>query len=813
MRRIAWGLGTALTLASAHVHAESSVKAPAGGGQAALEVVHGSGTVLARLCRGACRPGVAEVTLTLPPELSAKDATVQLESVAVGSGRHVVHVRGEHAQTSGAQSTWEAVVHAPLGGPKPVVAFSGWTGLVQGQPGDKSGPVIVVAPGPKGTRRVILGQRYESVDLCGRDALLSPRLFSPKDMRFRAAKLQRLSRSERAEAPVLNAKRVEGEAKLEGPRLLRAVGASSAVGDPGALTDGKLETSWAENKGGAGRGEFVMMHAPPELPLEGFELVVRPTGSEPERAVAPKSLWLATTQHLFRVNMSEDGWAEAGARYRVSLPKPVQSDCVALVVESAWKEDPKARVTVTELSAVTSFDAGDTRALIGALAGGSERSEAAGAILRQLGDDALKQLAERFYELDEGGRRIALDVLDHAGCDISVGSYVEALLGPYRGQRIHGLDRLRRCGAVGARAIEAELKTQKGVELARLASVLAEVAPKRAIGALDARLSEKSAKTRRVLRVALARAARSPRARAAVEARLDAVGKDLRRDLEVLRALGPQLGGYGSRATAAFDSVARSARGFRERYLLLEPAAHLASSHRPARTRLAKAMRSDESHHIRAHAAALARVQPKTFQKELLAALNDDQVRVREAAAESVAGRDGQFAQGALLRRLTKDRWPLVRAAAAKAFIQQRPSPKIDLALAEAIADSSHLVRSAAVTSLGERAALAQAEPVRERLQDRQERLEVRAAAAHALGAMCDRDAVGELTSYARRLAQPHATGDDRTLGSAALAALGRLGPEDLKSRLSPFFQKGVPPMARSAAEAALRTPPAARCR
>src|SRR5690606_20847318 len=210
--------------------------------------------------------------------------------------------------------------------------------------------------------------------------------------------------------------------------LLRAISASSAVGNPAALTDSDLESTWAENRGGSGRGEFVLMLSPPELPIAAFELVVRPPLREIPHAVAPKTFFLAVTGKLFRVEMPEDAWKFPGRRYEIKLPAPVTTDCVALVTDDAFNEQKTAQVTFAELSARSDFDLKNVDGLVGALAGGGERAQAAGALLRSLGKPAFEAIGKRFKDLDAGGRRVALDVMDHAECAESARVYVAALL-------------------------------------------------------------------------------------------------------------------------------------------------------------------------------------------------------------------------------------------------------------------------------------------------------------------------------------------------------------------------------------------------
>jgi hypothetical protein len=83
--------------------------------------------------------------------------------------------------------------------------------------------------------------------------------------------------------------------------------------------------------------------------------------------------------------------------------------------------------------------------------------------------------------LDEGGRRVALDVIDHAPCSIRSPLYLRALFGPHAAHRIHARERLRSCGEEAAKAIEATLATAPRRAHPLLVTELALVGPERAV--------------------------------------------------------------------------------------------------------------------------------------------------------------------------------------------------------------------------------------------------------------------------------------------------------------------------------------------
>ena len=111
------------------------------------------------------------------------------------------------------------------------------------------------------------------------------------------------------------------------------------------------------------------------------------------------------------------------------------------------------------------------------------------------------------------------------------------------------------------------------------------------------------------------------------------------------------------------------------------------------------------------------------------------------------------------------------------------------------------------MTALGAHQAQAQLGKIRERLSDEDEYPMVRAAAAQAVAALCDRSAVSLLTSYALKLGDPMAEPGDHMIGAAALLALGDLRPSDLETRLGPLRAARAPAQARQAVRAVLQRP------
>lgn len=778
-------------------------RTPAARGQQALAVgFDAAGDLRAAACAaGPCSLAAGSV-LPLDAEARALASAARLSVVRIAPDRRAVHVSipdPKHGRE------WQAVILADAA--QVQVPFSGWTGFISGEYGERRGPMVGVSRGEAGEYQIVVGEQREDLTLCGRPAILSPRLLSPADLTLRAAKVQRLSPEEREQATRLTAERLpETESPREVLPLLTPVAASSAIGDPRSLSDGDPATTWAENRGGSGRGEFVVMKTPPELPLSGFDVTIRPPpgATVNAQAAAPQEFWLATRGELFHVTMPEDAWKQPGARYSVSLPRAVQTDCLALVTESAFEDDSAAQVTFAELSARTQFDATALDGLVGALAGGGERAQAAASALAALGPKGFEAAAAAFDKLDEGGRRVALDLLDGAPCSISVPVFVRALLSPHRAHRIHARARIHRCGREAADSLVAALGELPPRAQPLMAAELALVAPARAVSAIVPRLSERPVERRRLLRVALARAVQSGQAEAAVREQLRNAELPAVALLDLLRALGDEISAYPEAGPAVARLAADPA--FRTRFLLLEPAARLAASDPGARRFVEDTLARDDNPLLRAQAARVLRA-AAPFQRALVAAVADPEMRVREAAVEKVKELGAGFAAPAVEARLLGDPWPLVRAASAEAIAALGPSSQLDAALVEALEDDSALVRAPAVRALGARGARHHAEAIRDLLTDRDESVPVRAAAASALGTLCDGESLDALTEYARKLQDPY-LGELRPVASAALHALGRLHPADLQSRIAPLLDRRLPTTVQQAAQAALRAQP-----
>jgi hypothetical protein len=815
-------LVAALSCLSSRARADAVAVAPAGPGQAALAVSASAGGIVARAC--AAEAGCAAAggaTVPVPDDVAPRLASASIRVVPLEGKRHLVRV-DVPGETQGA--SWVLLVAAPPASApsrEPRVLFGGWTGAARGEEGEARTTVVVEDPLPSGAR-VLVGQRRDDVTLCGRPALVAARLVDPASLELaRGASRQSLPEAERASAARLFARRLDEPLTAPAAPLLRATVASSAVERRFAtLTDGDPSTAWSEAKADEGAGEFVAMASASEVGVTSLELVVRPAADVRDGA-APRSFFLVTPDRAFSVTMPEDAWAKPGARYAFDLPEPLRASCLAIVLDRAYGRADRAQVTIAELTAHTSYDGMTVDALAGALAGGGERAEGAAALLTRAGAPGVSAVTSLYPKLDPAGRALALDVLDAAPCEAQAPFFTDRLLARAPGpegdrEAERARDRLRRCARAAAPELARRVREAPPRDKVAAAAELALLAPDQAPAPVLEKLDAVDDGARRGLRAALGLAARRERAWPAFGAELAPARRAARSEvarIDLLRALGPQLARVEG-ASAAFDEAARAASTFRARYLLLGPAAALAASGDPAATAHLRAALRDPDARLRARALELAGP-ARDLAPDVVAAVADPEVRVREAALRALAAAPpaepslAAKAGPALAARLALDPWTFVRAAAADALAAGAPSPVVDRALAAALADASRDVRGRAASALGAHRATAFAPALRERADDADESLDVRARALIALGDLCDRGSIELWTVLARRAAAP-SNEVDRRLGAASLTALAAVRPPDLASRLAPLLAKDAAPGVTGAAKAALAAP--ARC-
>jgi hypothetical protein len=835
--------------------ARLSIVVPAGHGQQALAVRAEGEGVRVRVCAASACSADGGVMLPLPEDVRKLLGGARGREVELASGKRVLWIDVPASRAEPLAGSWVMLIAAPLAGKgaEPLIVWSGWTGIPKGEHGEERVSVALDEPvaGGKG-RRILVGERWGDVTLCGRPALVGAKELDAATLELtRGAAVQNLGEASRAAAKKIIAERVSAERKPEVFRLLRATAASSAVDRKfGTLTDGDPETSWSENKAFEGAGEFVSIASAAEVGIQGFEITVRP-GAEIPGGAAPKTFYLATLDQLFLVTMPEDAWKQPpGTRYAVKLPAELSTACVAVVLGDAYATRPRAvgegkeaklpQVTLAEIEARTAFDGQSLAGLVGALAGGGERARASAALLSRGGVAAMQAAIAGYEALDDAGKQLARGIIDAAPCSEQVPFFAaqfaastapgrpRAAPGEQEPELAHARDRLHRCGRAAAPALIGLVKAGAGgagVEDAKAgpaakgsrtwllaADELALLAPAEAVPVILDVLGKADERSRRELRASLARAAKIPRAALTLK---DEVAIERFRarpevvQIDLLRAIGPALSRIDG-AAQAFAALAVPGASFRTRYLLQAPAAELArAGDAPAEAFLRASLRSETDAHVRTRAAEVAAKVP-ALSSDLVQAVNDGEVRVREAAinalAEALPAAGGAVFPGlsaALGRRLESDDWTFIRAGAARALGALPAEATVDRALAAALKDPSPEVRGRVLSALGAHKATAHADAVRAIAASAEENVAVRAQAMLALAAMCDSRSLDTWTKLAQRAKAP-VNEADRRLGSAAIAALGAVHPRDIGERLGPLLQKDTPLAVREMARVAV---------
>jgi hypothetical protein len=775
--------------------AADPVVAPAGGGLSSL-------AVRVDLDARSVDVGGKAVPIGLDPTQLPPIADVTTEVVAIGSGRHVVHVRIPAKDASGPSGlAWEGIFAA---GRAPI--FAGLTGLAGGDPGERTGKTIQIRRGDPASF-VLVGDVREELGICGQAVtLFEPQALYPSSLELRPATVQRLSPEAQARATELTATEKGEHPDAPLARLLVARGSSVADDRGAALTDGDASTSWTELRPGVGQGEFVVMAGPRDVPVVRIQLAFSGAGSP--SGAAPRTMYLATATRTFRVSLPSDGWVKQGRTFEVTFPEPIEASCLSLVLDTAYTRGmAHPDVSVAEVVAYSEFDkAGATLADVAEKLSGP-RGDAAAQLLERAGDGALDVVAKTYDALEPHGRALAMDVAaSHEKCEEAVPLLTKGLCEKEGQAPRKAREKIDRCRS-GAPALAAQLRDD-AARRACLAPVLAQVAPTEALAPLAeamGRTDEGDRATRDALRSAFAMALRTtpPGALSPLlaDARTPPAGR-----LEVMRAAGPRVVEANAEAQATVTQLlgAPAPAAFRTRYLVLDPLAELAhAGDHAAAQRIADAIAHDTDWPVRAHAAELG-AQLDDARAALAAAAHDPEPRVREAAMASLARSPAPDGVRAALEVLAGDPWPFVRTQAVALLAAAAPAGGVDDALGAALADPSARVRGGAVLALGKHRSMAWRDKVRARLGDTGEDTDVRAEAAWALGAMCDAGSADPLTKLARNLTISNVTEEGRQLGLAALIALAAMKPGDLRDRLGPLLAKEAPADVRRAADKAM---------
>jgi hypothetical protein len=758
-----------------------------GPGQKAMALLPADDGIFVRVCADAKGCDAREGDKLRPPaSFRGRSSEAKVDVLTLASGKRVAlaSVAGEPGRS------FQVLVAAPAAvGPARVI----WSGVTGRGEGTGRFTELSVDRDDKGRSSVRLVSR---APLCGKEVTTGTRTLDGAKLELRSSPAVDPLGAARAASQRLEASPVDEGAPSF--RILRGRAASS--GQASAIADGDPATSWMEDDKGVGLHAFVSLSAPQSIPIEGFELVfLPPAGVAQPRA--PKAVTLVTDGASFAVELPRAG---EGATFGVKLPARIRSACVALVIDEVHPADKGAprgsepTTYVSELRARTTLDAASLSDVARGLAGGGEAAKEKLAVLEAEGKRGLDAIIEAYPGLDGPGRDLARRVVDAMSCERKLALYLPLLVGSDKEESDRARDRVRRCGKEAAAPLLAKLEASEGAARATYAEEAALVAPDASVPVLLAALAKAgTSDERRSLRRALGKAAGR-------EVGVRALGRAISADafatlplvtrIDVLRALGDEAA-RAEGASKALAAAAGEAKSFRDRYLVLGPAAVLAKGgDAQASAVLRKALGAAAEPKLRARAAALAGGVAGLHQ-QLLEAIDDPEVRVREAALASLASGKtlGGPVANKLLARLTEDPWTFVRRAAAAALVRAPESAEIDRRIAGAVDfEAAPAVRSEMVKTLGQRRAKDGKTVVQERAFDRQEALDVRVHAIEALGALCDRSQVEALTEIALVGRSPVFEAD-RKLAVAAIAALGALAPGDLGARLAPLRSDKAP--------------------
>jgi HEAT repeats len=775
--------------------AETHVTTPSGGGQPGLDVK-------VDLSAGAVEANGARLAIALDRSQLPSERDVVVESIAIGLGKHVVHVRVP-AKDNVVGLAWEAVFAAG----RTVPVFAGLTGLVDGDPGERTGRALQIVENGA-TSFVLVGDVHEDLRICGQPlTLVDPLALYPASLELRPATVQRLTAEQQSSAQKIVATDRGRAPSAPLAKLLVARG-SSVPGSRGAeLTDGDMQTKWSEKRPGAGQGEFVVMAAPRDVPIAKMQVVVAPTGANAASGAAPRTFYLATTTQTFEVTLPEDAWLKPGEAYEIAFPRPIEASCVALVLDSAFaRAQAHPEVSVAELIAYSEFDAPGATLDDVANKLSSERGVAAAQVLERAGDESLGAVERAYGALDARGKALAIDVAAaHERCEEAAPLLARGLCGRGGEAPRKAHEKLERCR--GAAPELAKRLREDASTRACVAPTLAAIAPQEALDPIAdamAATPEGDGETRAALRGAFAEALKT-----APQGKLAALVGDERRAatarLEILRAAQARVTEAPAECEKTVTELLRNSPPMRTRYLVLGPLGELArAADRGAGTRIVEALAHDPDWPVRARAAD-AGVGVADAQAALVTAARDPEPRVREAALQSLAATSPPpSAIQAAKALLSEDGWSFVKAQAIAVLAKAPASGDADQALGGALHDRSVGVRGAALVALARHRAKALSAAIRERLEDKDEDADVRAAAANALGAVCDAGSADRLTQLARSFGVPGTGEEVQQVALGALVGLAALQPRDLRDRLAPLLAPTAPAHVRAAAQQAL---------
>lgn len=796
------------------VVAKTPLALEAGPGQRHLVLSFDGDTIHGRACpKKDCDPAGG---FGVRPPASVRKAveSSSVEVVSLANGKHLALVR---VPADAGRFYGVLLASTDTKSDTPVVVWSGFVG------GSGKGSEVVLKRDDKSQATSFALEGRAS--LCGREVPTQKRRLDPTKLSLIDEPMPDPIGSLRPGATALKA--ATEPKPVAAHQVLNVTGGSS--GDIWALSDGDRATAWAEQVPGTGARSFVSMSAPDSVSISGFDLSFDPKGIDGARA--PRSLSIVTDAGVFNVTLPADAVALGGASFGVTLPKAINTKCVALVLDEAHaakngadKAKPGDKATkvdpavfVSEIAARTSFDKDSLEDLARSLGAPGPEQKAREAVLLAARDAGMLAIGRVYAGLDPSARDRARRIVDATPCDQRLKVYLPFLAGPDREESDRARDRIRRCGKEAGPLLVAALAEKLPLaQRGAIAEEAALLAPQLVMGVLFKELAAaKTPEERLTFRKAIAKGAlRESGARVIDAALADEAFRALpvAAKIEVVRAVGPALVG-GKNGPAAFAMLAKETLEFRERYLLLPVASELARAGDEAGLAFMKAaIDSGADPRLRARGAELAFGVNK-LEPRIIELMDDDKVRVREAALLSLTRSGSAMSKGLqqkLADRLKNDPWTFVRKAAVSALATAPSDVQLNATIAALVDyEESAAVRTEMVRALGLRNARPNRKVVVARAFDGKEAVEVRSAAVLALGGLCDKESVDALSELVLRGATPQFEAD-RKLGLAATEALAVIRPADLEARLTAVTREAAPPEIRAVAQRALKSSAAA---
>lgn len=709
------------------------------------------------------------------------------------------------------------------GGGKPEILFSERLGP-EGRDGEWSRRLIVDGDA------ILLGDERPGVARCDAPrALLHPRRFvsGPKP------EFKPVSIAPRAPAgsSAIDA-RAAAPAGAEGkrPLLFRVEAASSVRGDGGTaeslaipreVDDGDPKTAWHEGRGGWGRGEFVTARARARAGRLAAIGIVGGDGASPAAWTAAnrlKQIHVVLDDRTLVVDVPN---TPSPQPQWITLPQPVATRCVSIVVAEVWPGREADHTAIAELVLLTDDElaqAGGLGGLVDELARGGPGAGGAARVLVDAGPPGATALAKKLAASTGGGDAPARRRLAVALAAIGGAEHVELLVralgelpASATGDRDALARGLERIGEPAVAALSRLMSEDDAVLEGRIAAagVLGALPGDGARVALTALVGGATPGLTRAVLDALAR--RPAAEHAALLAAADAAGVSSTR-VTILRALSKALGldaALAAQVRARALAAATAADGAPAwRVIAADALGRLIDA--TSADALARLLDAGGPPEPRVAAlAALPADAPATVVAQLQRALADRDPGVRAAAL--VAGGAALIAADppAMHRVLLRDHWPALRGAAARRLEGRCDRATTDALWAVDMRDPDDGVHVAALGALVACKTPGVGVRLLELVRDDDASPSLRAGAARLVGPLADPRATALLAAALAGLREDALAHPEVAVAAVAAArSLGALGGPAALRALADAVDDPAEPGAQAAAIEAY----AARC-